>query len=409
MSAREALAAGLRAGAETLREDVVRFCRELVMTRSPSGDEGAAAHRVAQEMRDLGYDDVTVDSWGNVVGVLRGADSEQGAVLMDAHLDHVDEGDPAAWTHSPFGGDVRDGRLFGRGSTDTKSALAAQVHGAALLHRAAAAAGVALPRDIVVAAVVQEEVGGLGTAGLLESGRPLHAAIVGEPSLNGLAYGHRGRVEIEVAFRGKAAHASRPEWGVNPHPSLARLILALDSIAHDEDPRFGRSSAVPTLVHARPASPNVIPAEVVLTIDWRNVASERAEDVRARVREAAEAALGKDVTVEVRTPSRRLTSWTGLEREIERVSRPFSVAEDAAPFASARAALASGLGRHVEAMAWDFASDGGWLHAAGVSCVGFGPGEMKVMHAADESVDLDLVVEAVAGNALLALSLGDGP
>jgi succinyl-diaminopimelate desuccinylase len=399
--------ASLREAAAGSRQDVLDFCRDLVRIPSPSGEEEAAAHRTVAEMEKLGLDEVRIDRAGNVLGLLRANHPEplEGAVMLNAHLDIVDVGDVNAWPFPPFEGHVEDGRLHGRGATDTKSAVAGQVHAAGLLARLCRESGLLRRRDLVVAAVVQEEVGGLGTSCLVEDGPLPAVAVIGEPSLGGLSFGHRGRVEVEVGFHGKAAHASRPDWGLNPHPSLAAFIQILEQVERNEDPQLGPSSVAPTLVSASPKSPNVIPSLLALTLDWRNVPGELPEEIRARVLALAEQAAVDGVQVTATTPTKQLRSWSGVEKKIERISRPFSIDPEGACFQGALSALTEGLGRAVEVLAWDFASDGGWLHAAGVPCLGYGPGEMRVMHAVNESVSVELLQESPLGYALLALSL----
>ena len=199
--------------------------------------------------------------------------------------------------------------------------------------------------------------------------------------------------------------ASRPDWGDNPHASLARFIPLLDKLQHDVDPAFGASTVAPTLVHARPASPNVIPSDLVLTLDWRNVVGESPEIIRARVEEIGQRSCEGSISVRVRTPTKLLTSWTGQEREMERVSRPFMSDRAGETLLSAHLALVEGLSRDVPVIPWDFASDGGWLASRGIPCVGLGPGDMRSMHVADESVSVDLLVESAAAYALLVLGL----
>lgn len=383
----------------------VELCRELVRIPSPSGAERDAALHVADRMRELGLDDVSIDRAGNAIGLVRSGHGGP-AIMLNAHLDHVDAGDVSSWPHPPFEGVLSGGRLWGRGSTDTKSAVAAQVQAAAVLRELVHHGQLELRRDVLVAAVVQEEVGGLGTACLIEDRPPPAVAVIGEPSLGGLCFGHRGRVEIEVRFTGRAAHASRPEWGVNPHRTLARFVGRLDELALDGDPLLGRSSVAPTLVSASPSSPNVIPEQVTLILDWRNVPGESPDVIRERVRELAQSSVDEGVSVDVRTPTVHLRSWAGVDKPIERVSRGFRTPSDGTLFRGALQLLEEAMGRTVPVLAWDFASDGGWLHAAGVPCIGHGPGEMELMHAARESVSTDLLCEAVASYALLAAGLG---
>lgn len=388
---------------------VVAFCRDLVRIPSPSGSEEAAARRVVEEMRLLGFDEAGIDGTGNAVGIIRSRHPGRRGrcLLMNSHLDVVDPGDPAAWSRDPWSGEIAGGRLHGRGASDAKSAVAAQVHAGGSLRVLRDEGAVELRHDVVVSAVVQEEVGGLGTAGLLGDGLRPAAAIVGEPSLGHLAFGHRGRVETEIRFLGVAGHASRPDLALNPHPSAARFVLRLPELPHAEAPRLGRSTCAVTQVRALPASVNVIPDDVRLTLDWRNVPAETPEAVRALLEEAARASAEPGVGVRAAIPEVPTRSWTGVERVLQRVSLPFATDPEGVPFRAALATLRSGLGGEPEAMAWDFASDGGWLERAGATCVGYGPGDLACMHVRDESVSVELLERAVMGNVLLVVSLDE--
>jgi Acetylornithine deacetylase/Succinyl-diaminopimelate desuccinylase and related deacylases len=115
------------------------LCRELVRIESPSGDEGGVAAAVARAMTALGYDEVRVDELGSVLGIRHGATtggSAGGALLVDAHMDVVPATEPATWRFPPFAAERREGRIWGRGTTDVKGSLAAAVVGIGLLPRA---------------------------------------------------------------------------------------------------------------------------------------------------------------------------------------------------------------------------------------------------------------------------------
>ena len=128
------------------------FLRRLVQTPSLSGQEASVARMVASEMRTNGFPSVHADRIGNVIG--RYGRPGGPTLLLNAHMDTVDIGDPDAWIQDPFSGEVSDkGRLYGRGSVDMKGALAAMIYGVGML----AQHGVDLPGEVVVAAVVQQE------------------------------------------------------------------------------------------------------------------------------------------------------------------------------------------------------------------------------------------------------------
>ncbi|MFQ5578706.1 MAG: M20 family metallopeptidase, partial [Anaerolineae bacterium] len=195
--------------AQTMQPRLVQFVQTLVQTPSPPGHEEAAARLVQTEMRRLGYDDVTVDSYGNVIGQVKGGPGP--TLMLNGHIDHVDPGDKTGWPHPPFSGQIAQGHLWGRGSVDMKGPVACMVYAPALLKEM----GLTPPGDIYVTAVVMEEVGGVGSS-YLATHLKTDLAVVGEPSGNTLRRGHRGRVEAQLTVTGKSIHASVPHLGVNP-------------------------------------------------------------------------------------------------------------------------------------------------------------------------------------------------
>lgn len=378
------------------------FAQRLVQTPSLSGQEEAVARLVHAEMRALGYDEVWVDAVGNVWGKIAGGDG--GLVLFNSHMDVVDPGDSACWRRPPYGGEIADGFLWGRGASDTKGCLAAQVYALGLLRRA----GLRPAGDVYLAAVVWEEGGGLGTAHLLETFRPA-VAVIGEPSGNTLRRGHRGRTEFVLNFRGRSAHASAPERGLNPHYSVARFLLALRQVSLRPDPTFGGSSVAPTLIYAEPNSSNVIPERVTVHLDWRSIPGEtrqNAEDLLADLlRQTVEPGVQASITVR----RRDVRTYTGLERSLEFTMPGYCLAAEDPVVLHARDLLQEALGRPVAVDVWTFSTDGGQIAAAGTPCLGFGPGEEALAHVVDERLSLAQLHEATVGYMALALGLGQGP
>ncbi len=285
----------------------VDFLARLIQTPSLPGEEAAIATLVADEMRGLGFDEVSIDDYGNVLGRLRGG----GAAPVDfnTHLDHVDVGDVERWPHPPFGGEIHDGRVWGRGAVDIKGPLAAQVHGVGAL------AGRDLPGDVYVTCVVQEEIGGVGARHLAET-LFTPAVVVGEPSANTVRRGHRGRTELVLHLVGRSVHASVPAKGVNPLTSLGRFLAGLDGAERGADPDLGPSSVAPTLLRTDQTSANVIPGEVWLTCDWRNVPGETGEDALRSLRQLLEECLGEGAHGEVEMPVFERRAYTGRTMDI---------------------------------------------------------------------------------------------
>lgn len=379
---------------------MVDFAQRAVQTRSLPGEEEAMARLLRAEMERLGYDHVWVDRAGNVVGLLRGTGGGK-SVQFNAHIDHVHEGDPTLWPYPPYAGVIEDGVLYGRGASDVKGALAAQVYAVAVLR----AAGLRPRGDVYVVGVVLEELGGFGTATLCEDLRTDYA-VLGEATNLELRRGHRGRILIEVSFAGRSVHASAPERGANPHYALARFLLALESLPMRDDPDLGRSTVAPTLIATDQTSSNVTPGVLRLSLDWRNVPDEEPHDIVARVRELAEASLTPGVTAEVRSVTRSVRSYTGLEAKMS-PTRGF-VLPAAHPLVRAAAATLGAIFRHeVPVGFWQFATDGGHLMRAGIATIGFAPAEERFAHTVHDQVSLEQLRQALLGNAALALTLPD--
>ena len=132
------------------QEELIRFTQELVRCPGASGDEAKTAAAVARQMEKLGYDKVETDAWGNVIGTIRGARPGP-TFVFDGHMDVVPVGRPELWDHEPYGGEISDGKIWGRGTADMKGGLAASLCAAAFVDRAN------ISGTILVTATVAEE------------------------------------------------------------------------------------------------------------------------------------------------------------------------------------------------------------------------------------------------------------
>ena len=344
----------------------------------------------------------------NVVGLKQGQ-SMRPLVHLNGHFDVVPVG--AGWTVAPFGGLVRDGRIYGRGSCDMKAGITAAIYAAEAIRRA----GIGMHGSIEVSGTVDEESGGFaGMAWLAEHGRlssdRTDAVIITEPTDTDRIYiGHRGVYWFEVMTRGRIAHGSMPFFGVN---AISQMGLILAEIEQQLLPVLkSRSTSVPVMPPgARNATLNINgiaggqPVDGMQTpcvadlcravFDRRFLAEEGFDSVRGEIvamlervaRDSPELKYElRDLMVvqPVHTPDGS-TVVSALEHAIQAVlGRPASLAASPGTYDQ----------KHVDRI-------------AGVrNCVAYGPGMLDLAHQPDEYCVIDDLVNCTKVLALSLLSL----
>jgi putative selenium metabolism hydrolase len=385
------------------KTELVEFLQDIVRTPSPSGQEERVATRLAAAMRRAGLREVFTDRIGNVVG--RTGREKGPRLLYNGHMDTVGVSDPSAWVHDPFGADVVDGVLYGRGACDMKGALAAMIWGAKLLHDAGRLGQ--LNGELVLASVVQEEpCEGLAMQVLIEEeGLRPDWVILGEPSDLQLSRGHRGRVELEVVTRGRSCHASRPDLGDNAIYSAARLIFNLEMLAEQlgYDAFLGPGSLAVTHVESRSSSRNAIPDYARFIIDRRLTLGETEAKALAEV----EGIIARErVRAEVHVTAYESCSYTGYQAHKHNYYPAWALDAEHPLLQAAISAVKKALGYRPAVGQWGFSTDGVYtMGVAGIPTIGFGPGEEKYAHAADEQIRLEDVFQAASVYAQLAVEL----
>lgn len=378
----------------------IDFLRDLVRIRSYSGDEGEIAARVADEMRKLGFHQVYRDRAGNIVGRV-GKGTQR--LLFDGHMDTVGIGNPATWQDDPFSGQVQDGMLYGRGSVDMKGGLAAMIYGVRALLDADA-----LPKgEVVVAAVVHEEPAeGVAIRSLIDDeGLWPSFVVLGEPTNLEIALGHRGRVELLVSTEGRACHGSAPELGENALYAASKVIFGIELLAGQlgEDPKLGKGSIAVTGIDCPSSSRNMVPDHCELIIDRRLTLGETRERAVSEIHQILQR---EGVRGDVRVATRETRTYTGhIDRGLEYYP-PWLMPEDSPLVKAAARGVERALERKPKLRVWGFSTDGAYTRGeAGIPTVGFGPGDDRLAHTANEQVRVADVLLAVEGYAQIALEV----
>ncbi len=245
-----ALTEAIGQAVEARREGIVGLLRDLVRVPSVTGDEGAVQAVVERACRERG---LAVDRWEatpgeiapyvdhvgqqerfagrpNVAGV-RGGRGGGRSILLNAHIDTVEGGDPAAWTHGPLSGEVVGDLLYGRGSCDMKGGLVTYL--AAL--DALDALGLALAGDVTVAATVGEEDGGLGALSTVLRGYRADAALITEPTRLALVPAQGGSLVFRLTVTGRSAHAAVRDEGVSAFEKFLPIFADLQALERERN------------------------------------------------------------------------------------------------------------------------------------------------------------------------------
>jgi len=381
---------------ESLQEQTLSLCRALIGEASLSGAEETAVARMQEAFAQLGFDRVQIDRFGSIIGTIDG--NRPGPnILLDAHIDTVPVDATPEWVHPPFAGEVADGKLYGRGTSDMKGALAAMTVACSAF---AQRTNREFAGSISVAAVVCEELfEGLGARSVCELVKPDYV-IIGEASEMNLKIGQRGRAEVVVETAGVPAHSANPQKGVNAVTSMRKLLDAMDAIVPPHSDKLGDGILVLTdLISSPYPGSSVLPKGCIATFDRRTLTGETEESVLTPVRACIERLSKEDASFQANTYIREgsIRCYTG---ETITAKRFFPAWEetDTATYVQASLAALRTVRPDTALSAYSFCTNGSYYAGeAGIKTLGYGPSLESLAHTTDEYIALDALFEAVDG------------
>ena len=368
---------------------LIDLCRSLIQIPSYSGHEQAVASHIRSYLLSGGFDEAYTDEYGNILGCLRGKYPGR-RVLFDGHIDTVPAENRADWHHDPFGAQVENGRIYGRGATDMKASVAAFLHAATLY---AARHGRNFAGEIWVAGVVQEECfEGVAARKISASVRP-DLVIIGEASERNLKHSQRGRAEIVLETFGVPCHSSNPEKGVNAVYAACRLIEQFRRLP----PPVNEDMAGPgilelTDIRSEPyPGASVVPRYCRATFDRRLLVGETRESVLAPLEGiiAREQALDPTLKATVSFSRGEETCYTGAVIAADRFF-PGWLYQENDPDLQVIYRRVRDMGYHPALTGYSFCTNGShYAGEAGIPCIGIGPGRENLAHTTDEFVEIE--------------------
>lgn len=391
----------IRKSAKAMEKDTVRFLSELIRAQSFSSKEKGVVGVIQREMKKIGFDSVRIDGLGSVVGrVGRG----KRAIAFDGHVDTVYPGDLSQWDSDPFKPQVKDGKLFGRGTVDQKGGVATMIHAGRLVKELGLNDQFSI---YFTGTVMEEDCDGLCWLHLLneEKLKP-ELVVLTEPTNMNIYRGHRGRMEIRVEVKGRSCHGSAPERGDNAIYKISRIALEIEKLNKrlKKDPFLGKGTVTVSEVKSSSPSLCAVADQAGLHLDRRLTYGETKESALAEVKDAAKRAGYAEAKVYVLTYEE--PAYTGKVYPMEKYYPTWALEEGSPYLKDAVEAYTGALGKQPLVDKWTFSTNGiATAGLKGIPTLGLGPGNEVYAHAANEACPVEHLSGAVAFYAALVARL----
>ncbi|MBD1381504.1 M20 family metallopeptidase [Metabacillus arenae] len=378
------------------KNEVIELTQSLVRIPSvyrpndPEGNEEKAAHFVADYLKKLGGIEVHIEEVvkgrPNVIGIVDSGKPGK-TLLFEGHTDVVTEGNRDVWTYDPFSGHIENGRMYGRGTNDTKGNLACMITAVhSLLQDKEEWSG-----KIILCIPCDEEGLMIGIKDFIKNGwaNGVDGAIICEPEENQVCITQKGAMRIVVKTFGKMAHGAMPLTGINPIVRMAKIVCELDKLETREKERLGKHpmlgwpSITPTILQSPvngDAQINVVPDECLTTLDIRTVPGQEHETIISDIQGIFDRLSKEDPDFHGHFEVIENRPWTVTDKEeavVKCIAKAVEKVLDKKP-------IFNGV---------PGATDGTFLHLAGVPIVTIGAGDREVPHQIDEYVDIEELAE----------------
>jgi putative selenium metabolism hydrolase len=388
--------------AKAYEQETVRFLMDMVRIPSFSTKEKDVIYCIKKEMEAAGFDSVTVDPLGNVIGRIGNGPK---VIAFDAHIDTVYPGDASLWDFDPFDAHVKDGKVWGRGTVDQEGGMASMVTAGRIIKDLGLQEGFTL---YFTGTVMEEDCDGLCWQYIIKEDKiKPEMVVITEPTNMNIYRGHRGRMEMQVHVKGLSCHGSAPERGDNAIYKISRIALEIETLherLHHDD-FLGKGSVAVTEVYFTGPSQCAVPDSARIHLDRRLTWGETKDSAVAEVKEACRLAGHPDATIEVLVYEE--AAFTGLVYPTQKYYPTWVTPADSPWVKAAEAAYEKTLSRKAKVDKWTFSTNG--VAIAGmhnIPCIGLGPGNEVFAHAPNEATPIEHLTEAAAFYAALIHQLG---
>ncbi len=396
--------------AQQYRDETAGVLSELVRIKSYSAAEKDVCLRIKEMCESYGFDEVRIDGLGSVVARIGSGPKK---LAFDGHVDTVEVGDPAQWKKDPFSGEIADGLVHGRGTSDQKGGAAAMITAGRILKDLDYAGEYSVYFTFTV---MEEDCDGMCWKYLIEEeGLKPDFVVSTEPTSCRLYRGHRGRMEMVLRLTGVSAHGSAPERGESAAYKAARAALALEKLnaelAPDEDNFLGKGTIVVSQIDVKGPSQCAVPDQAMLYLDRRLTWGEDADLAIRQVKECVAEAIGEsESAVEVTMPDYTRRGWKEADYSQELYFPTWKIPEDHRIVQAGKRAYEALWSAPPTVDKWTFSTN--LVATTGrhkIPAIGFGPGDEDQAHAPNEITRVDDLEKCSAFYAMLPYALEDTP
>jgi putative selenium metabolism hydrolase len=362
----------------------------MVQTKSYSSKEEDVCRLIVTLCEEAGFDEVRIDGLGSVIGRVGFGPK---VIAFDAHIDTVEVGNLANWDFDPFSGEIKDGKVWGRGASDQKGGAASMITAGRILKELGYGGDYSVYFTFTV---MEEDCDGMCWKYLIEEeGFKPDLVVSTEPTSCRLYRGHRGRMEIRTILKGISCHGSAPERGVSAAYKAAKAALAIEQLNKDllpdEEEFLGKGTITVSQMDVRGPSQCAVADYAMLYCDRRLTWGEDAEMAIAQVRDYISRATGDDPdSIEVEMPIYEKNGWTNKDYHQELYFPTWKIDAD-------HYLVQAGVDAHEKLFErppvvdkWTFSTN--LVATTGrhqIPAIGFGPGDESQAHAPNEINRID--------------------
>lgn len=378
----------------TFKQEVINLCQDLIRKSSYSGHEQNVADILKTYMQKNNFDKVFTDKYGNIIGCIKG-NRPGPKILFDGHIDTVPVANELEWTYPPFAAEIHDDKIYGRGTSDMKGAVAAMCVAAKYFKEDF---GNDFAGELYIAGVVHEECfEGVASREVSKNIKPDYV-IIGEASNLNIKIGQRGRAEIIVETFGKSCHSANPEKGINAVYKMAKVIEAINTLEPPHHDILGDGILELTDIKSSPyPGASVVPDYCCATYDRRLLVGETKESVLDPIKKLLLEMMAKDSTLNVKVSYSvgKEKCYTNNEITGERFF-PGWLYDKNDEFVQKAYVQLKNNGFNPEITQYNFCTNGS--HYAGeahIKTFGLGPSKENLAHTANEYIEINQLIKAV--------------